>query len=98
MNRHRRDRRGDWLSPDAYDALSPEEKRAIWLERKHEPRRRQGGNRGRRSGGGTPWVGWAMVGVLVAGAAAWELSPASWFGRPVPTPSGETEVSATFEL
>ncbi|WP_294013022.1 hypothetical protein, partial [Sphingomonas sp.] len=72
MNRRGRDRRGDWLSPDAYDALSPEEKRAIWLERKRRPRPRPDGSRRKHSGGGGPWVGWALVGALVAGAAAWE--------------------------
>lgn len=98
MNRRGRDRRGDWLSPDAYDALSPEEKRAIWLERQAQPRRRPNGSRGKHLGGGALWVGWAMVGALVAGAAAWEFSSASWFSSPVPTASGATEVRATFAL
>jgi hypothetical protein len=78
MNGQRRDKRGDWLSPDAYDALTPEEKRAIWLERKQQPRRRRKGGGGNRTGDGSPWAGWAMVGVLVAGATARELAPGSW--------------------
>lgn len=37
-----------------------------------------------------------MVGVLVAGVAAWELSPKSWFSSPVAAASGATEVRASF--
>jgi endonuclease YncB( thermonuclease family) len=38
-----------------------------------------------------------MVGALVAGAAAWELSP-SWFSDAVAAASGASEVRATFDL
>lgn len=94
-----RDRRGNWLSPEAYDALTPAEKRAIWLERKRQPRpmRRITRNRDKPTGE-TPWVGFGMVAVLVAGIAAWELSPMSWFSRPVHAASGSMEVRASFRL
>lgn len=99
MRRGQRDRRGDWLSPEAYDALSPEEKRAIWLERKRQPRRnRQNRNRRRKLDSSGTWVGWAMVGVLVLGAAAWELKPASWTSSPALTATGAQSVSASFGL
>lgn len=94
-----RDRRGDWLSPEAYDALSPEEKRAIWLERKRQPRQRQprqNHSRRRKSTSGNPWIGWVLVGALISGAAAWELSPQSWFSRSAVTATGASEVQASF--
>ena len=95
----RRDRRGDWLSPEAYDALSPAEKRAIWNERKRQPRPKRNSRRnGGGSKGGTPWLGYGMVVVLVAGIAAWELAPSSWFSSPVAAASGATEVRASFGL
>ena len=97
--RDRRDKRGQWLSPEAYDALSPQEKRAVWLERKRQPRSHRSTRQSPRgSTEGSPWIGWALVGALVAGAAAWELAPATWFSDPVATPSGEKEVRANFSL
>ena len=97
MDRGWRNSSGGWLSPEAYDALSPEEKRAIWLERKRQPRRsRHNRHSQRKSTTGSPWVGWALIGVMIAGAAAWELSPATWFSSPVALASGATEVRATF--
>jgi endonuclease YncB( thermonuclease family) len=39
-----------------------------------------------------------MIAVLVAGYAAWELSPGSWFSSPVAAASGATEVRASFGL
>ena len=34
--------------------------------------------------------------VVIAGATAWELKPASWGSEPTTTPSGATEVRASF--
>lgn len=96
MQRGQRDRRGEWLSPKAYDALSPEEKRAIWLERKRQPRQREDRSRRRKSGSGSPWIGWVLVGSLVTGAAVWEFSPSSWFAWPVAAASGASEVRGSF--
>jgi endonuclease YncB( thermonuclease family) len=39
-----------------------------------------------------------MIAVLVAGYAAWELSPSSWFSSPFAAASGATEVRASFGL
>jgi micrococcal nuclease len=91
-----RDRRGDWLSPEAYDALSAEQKRAIWLKRKQQPLRRQTTIRNRHSTTGTPWIGWALIGVVIAGAAAWELAPQSWFGSPVASANGLMSTQTSF--
>ena len=96
MHRGPRDRRGDWLSPEAYDALTPAEKRAIWLERKQQPRPRRQNRNPRGKSQGSPWIGWAMVGTLILGAAAWEFKPQSWFTSPVAAASGTMQVSASF--
>ena len=82
MNR-RRDRRGEWLSPEAYDALSPDEKRAIWNERKRQPRARRprgGGVNGSR--GRSTWLGYGAACMLIVGLTAWEASRPSPIGRP----------------
>lgn len=97
--RGRRNRRGDWLSPEAYDALSPSERRAIWLERKRQPRLGTSRPyRRKRSTRETPWLGFGLVAVFMAGAAAWELAPARWFSSPVAAASGAAEVRASFGL
>jgi endonuclease YncB( thermonuclease family) len=87
------------LSPDAYDALSAEEKRALWVQRKQQRAnapRRQNPSGGRKLDSGHPWVGWAMVCVLVGGAAAWELKPAFWFSIPALSATGAKQVRASF--
>ena len=96
MQRGGRNRRGDWLSPEAYDALSPEEKRAIWLERKRQPRTKRP-RRGAPTGGST-WIGYGIAAVLIAGVTVWEVSRSSPFGRPVAAAAGEAEVRASFGL
>lgn len=91
----------NWLDPDAYDALSPKEKRELWakrqIERKHEKRRQKHSGR-RKSTRGPSWQGWAMIGVVVAGALAWEMEPASWLSTPALTASGQKAVTASFHL
>ena len=93
-----RDKRGDWLSPEAYAALSPAEKREIWLERKRRPRARGRSSKRKRASGQTPWLGFGMIAVLIAGAAAWEVLPTSWLSSPVAAASGVMEVRASFGL
>ena len=98
MGQGGRDRRGEWLSPEAYDALSPDEKRAIWLERKRQPRSR----RPRRGGGNGPinrstWLGYGAAAALVAGITAWEASRSGPFAQPEATPAGPP-VRASFGL
>ena len=89
----------NWLDPDAYDALSPQEKRDLWakrqIERKHNRRRQNHGKRRKRTSRYS-WQGFAVVGVMIAAATAWELKPASWGSAPAATPSGATEVRASF--
>ena len=89
----------NWLDPEAYDALSPQEKRDLWakrqIERKHNRRRQNQGRRRKRTSGVT-WQGFAMVGVLVVGAALWELKPASLGSSPAVSATGAKEVRATF--
>ena len=89
----------NWLDPDAYDALSPREKRDLWakrqIERKHNRRRENHGKRRKRTSRYS-WQGFAIFAVMVAGATAWELKPASWGSEPTTTPSGATEVRASF--
>ena len=91
----------NWLDPDAYDALSPQEKRELWakrqIERKHNRRRQNHGKRRKRTSRYS-WQGFAIVGVMIAGATAWELKPASWGSQPSATPSGATEVRASFSF
>lgn len=97
MNR-RRDRRGEWLSPDAYDALSPDEKRAIWNERKRQPRAtrsRRGGGHG--SGGRSTWLGYGAAASLIAGLTAWEASRPSPIEKP-DAPASAPAVRASFGL
>lgn len=90
----------NWLDPEAYDALSPQEKRDLWakrqIERKHGRRRQKHGRRWNKPRRRQTWQGWAMVGVLVASATAWELKPASWFSKQALTASGANEVRASF--
>ena len=94
MVRGGRDRRGDWISPEAYDALSPEEKRAIWNARKRRPRaKRPTGTGGSRS----TWLGYGAAAALVAGITAWEASRSGPFGHPKETPAGAS-VRASFGL
>jgi endonuclease YncB( thermonuclease family) len=45
---------------------------------------------------GHPWIGWAAVGVLVAGAVAWELKPTSWFSSPALSVTSAKSVTASF--
>ena len=77
MERGGRDRRGDWISPDAYDALSPEEKRAIWNERKRQPRTRRREPGG--PNGGSTWLGYGAAAALIAGITAWEAARSPLF-------------------
>src|SRR5688572_4728842 len=74
MSRHWRPN-GDarWLNPQAYDALSVAEKRALWRERQAARLRRPGRRLSRRGD-----FGFARLVVLVAGfgaAAAWHYTP-----------------------
>lgn len=89
----------DWMDPGAYDALSSQEKRDLWakrqIERKHNRRRQNQGRRRKRTSR-QGWQGVALFAVLVAGATAWELKPASWGSKPALTASGSTEVRASF--
>lgn len=91
----------NWLDPDAYDALSPQEKRDLWakrqIERKHG-RRRQNHGRRRKRRSRYSWQGFLAAAVVIAGATAWELKPASWGSEPTTTPSGAKEVRASFGL
>ena len=88
----------NWLDPEAYDALSPQEKRDLWAKRQIE--RKHGRRRQKHGGGRKPpkvgWQGWVMLGVAVAGVTAWELKPDSWGSEPTLTPSGAKEVRASF--
>jgi endonuclease YncB( thermonuclease family) len=81
MERGGRDRRGDWISPEAYDALSPEEKRAIWNERKRRPRaKRPTGTGGNGPGASrSTWLGYGTAAALIAGITAWEASRSRLF-------------------
>ena len=91
--------RSGWLSPDAYDALSSEEKRALWVQRKQERAnkpRRQTHSRRRKLDSGSSWIGWAMIGVLVVGASAWQLKPESWFSSPAVSATGAKSITASF--
>ena len=58
----------NWLDPDAYDALSPKEKRELWakrqIERKHEKRRHGSGKVEHRSSCRNWMLGPAWTGVL----------------------------------
>ena len=89
MQRGGRDRRGDWISPEAYDALSPDEKREIWLERKRQPRAKRP-----RRGGGSTWVGYGAAAALIAGITAWEAAGSPLFDTPDAAPT----VRASFGL
>ena len=97
MNRPR-DRRGEWLSPEAYDALSPDEKRAIWNERKRQPRARRPRGSGRHGfGGRSTWLGYGAAGLLIVGLTAWEASRSGPIGRP-DAPDSAPAVRADFGL
>jgi endonuclease YncB( thermonuclease family) len=89
----------NWLGSEAYDALSPQEKRDLWakrqIERKHNRHRQNHGRRRKRTNRYS-WQGFALFAVIIAGATAWELKPASWGSEPTTTPSGATEVRANF--
>ncbi len=54
MSKHWRPQRTRWLSPEAYNALNPAEKRQLWLTRKSQRRKRR--------------LNGPVVGVLVAAA------------------------------
>jgi len=91
----------NWLDPDAYDALSPQEKRDLWAKRKIEQKykRRRKNHGGRRNNPiASTLLGFGMFGVLVAGAFAWQSKPASWFSSPALTASGQRAVTASFHL
>ena len=89
----------NWLDPEAYDALSPQEKRDLWakrqIERKHNRRRQNHGKRRKRTSRYS-WQGFAAAAVMIAGATAWELKPASWGSIPATTASGAKEPRASF--
>ena len=101
MGRGPQDRQGEWLSPDAYDALSPKEKRDLWarrqIERKYNRRRKRHG-RQRENPLAATLGGLALFGVLVAGVVAWQSKPMSWLSSPALTASGQKAVTASFRL
>ena len=92
MERGGRDRRGDWISPEAYDALSPEEKRAIWNARKRQPRTRRKGPR--EPTDRSTWLGYGAAAALIAGITAWEASRSPLFDTSDAAPA----VPASFGL
>ncbi len=95
-----RSRDNQWLSPEAYDALSVQEKRDLWARRKIEQksnRRRQKHGGGRKSPM-VAWSGWLMLAVAIVGVVAWEFKPMSWWSTPVLAASGAAEVRANFHI
>ena len=95
-----RSRDNQWLSPEAYDALSVQEKRDLWARRKIEQksnRRRQKHGSGRKLPM-VAWPGWAMLAVAIAGVVAWELKPMSWWSTPVLAASGAAEIRTNFHI
>lgn len=82
----------NWLDPDAYNALSPQEKRDLWakrkIERKYNRRRKNHGGR-RDNPIASTLLGLGIFGVLVAGALAWQSRPMSLFSSSSLTASGQ---------
>jgi endonuclease YncB( thermonuclease family) len=82
--------RGPWLRPEAYNALSPAEKRALSRERQGQRARKKG--RSAKQG----IVGPALILMMLACVATWELIPAQWSAKPAASASGASEVRASF--
>jgi endonuclease YncB( thermonuclease family) len=68
VSRHWKSQRSEWLSPAAYDALSPDERRRLWGDRKAQRRRSVGGGFGR---GTIVTLSLGAVFSGLIGAAAW---------------------------
>jgi len=94
MGRNWRPGRSEWLRPEAYDALSPTEKRALWAER----------NRQRGRSPTSPWLLIAFLAVAIGLVAGYVLSrgtgvpqiapdsPIEWNEvQPVPKPLPDVE-------
>lgn len=97
-----RDEGGGWLSPEAYNALSPEEKRSLASRRKHtaggvrfDPQRTR--KKPRRRGRIPYWkYQLFVVGTAIAAIVGFGWTNEVLSRKPVLTASGGTEVRATF--
>jgi micrococcal nuclease len=84
MSRQWRPQNSPWLSPEAYDALSPAEKRALWRERQTQRQKR-------KSSTITP-ANWLVVAGIFAAVWAYE------FGLSIPSVPRQHSAPVTAEF